>query len=184
MEDFNISNLVSKEYQDKLTNYHKTAKIPWGGGLEGKVKFIHSYALEYNCNSILDYGAGSSHFIKEINIQYPNHPFIINEYEPGKKELAKNPPVSDMTVCMDVLEHIEPEKLDNVLEHIYNKTNKIIYFTICVLPSFSSFPDGQNLHLIVENHDWWLKKLSKYFEFKDTRTTVAHVWGLGIKKSL
>ena len=35
---------------------------------------------------------------------------------------------SDMTVCVDVLEHIEPEKLDAVLDHIYQKTNKIILF--------------------------------------------------------
>lgn len=184
MEDFNISNLVSKEYQDKLTNYHKTSKVPWGGGLEGKVKFIHSYALEYNCNSILDYGAGSSYFIKEINIQYPNHPFIINEYEPGRKELAKDPPSSDMTVCLDVLEHIEPEKLDNVLKHINDKTNKIMYFSACLVPSFGSFSDGGNLHLIIEDKDWWLEKLSKFFTFRDINITSAHVWGLAIKNNL
>jgi hypothetical protein len=185
MEDFNMESLVSNEYRELLEQKHIKDKGFWGGHIDSKIKFIYNYALEYNCNSILDYGAGSSHFINDINRLYPNHSFTINEYEPGRKELAKDPPTSDMTVCLDVLEHIEPEKIDNVLKHIYNKTNKIMYFTICTVLSYSTFPNGQNLHLIIENKDWWMKKLSKYFDFREEPhilTTESHVWGLAIKK--
>lgn len=182
MEDFNLENLVSSEYRNLLEEKHSKWKGMWGGHINTKIKFIYKYALEYDCKSILDYGAGSSHFINDINKLYPDHSFTINEYEPGRKELAKDPPVSDMIVCLDVLEHIEPEKLDNVLEHIYNKTNKIMYFSACTVPAHGTFPNGQNLHLIIENKEWWEEKLSKYFTFKDLFDTKAHLWGLAIKK--
>jgi hypothetical protein len=182
MEDFNLENLVSNEYRALIEERHSKWDGMWGGHIDSKIKFIYKYALEYDCKSILDYGAGSRHFIKGINTQYPNHSFIINEYEPGRKELAKDPPVSDMIVCLDVMEHIEPEKLDKVLEHINNKVNKIMYFNICTIASYGTFPNGQNLHLIIENKDWWIEKLSKYFTFKDLLSTETHIWGLAIKK--
>jgi len=87
-----------------------------------------------------------------------------------------------MVICVDVLEHIEPDKLDNVLDHIASKTNKIFYFKVCLLPSFNSFEDGTNLHLIVEPKEFWLEKLSKYFTLEDIVSPRGHVWGLATKK--
>lgn len=182
MEDFNLENLISNDYRKLLEERHSKWDGMWGGHIDSKIKFIYKYALEYDCKSILDYGAGSRHFIKGMNTLYPDHSFIINEYEPGRKELAKDPPASDLTVCLDVLEHIESEKLDLVLEHINDKTNKIMYFSACTIASYSTFPNGQNLHLIIENKDWWVEKLSKYFTFKDLLDTKTHIWGLAIKK--
>jgi len=80
------------------------------------------------------------------------------------------------------IKHIEPEKLDLVLEHISNKTNKVMYFSVCNIASYGTFPNGQNLHLIIEDKDWWIEKLSKYFTFKDLESTTSHIWGLAIKK--
>ena len=93
-----------------------------------------------------------------------------------------DPEASDMTVCVDVMEHIEPEKLEAVLDHIADKTNKILYFKVCMLPSHNKFKNGQNLHLIIENKDFWLDKLSKYYNLDNIIVAPGHVWGLAIKK--
>jgi len=175
-----MDHLISNSYRKDIEHIHSNRV--WGGSNVSKTKFIYKYALEYNCDSILDYGSGKSDFKISLDSSYPNHTFLVNEYEPGVPKLSHDPLTSDMTVCLDVLEHIEPEKLDNVLEHINQKTNQIFYFSACLVPSHSNFLDGRNLHLIIENNDFWLDKLSKYFTFKDLHNTKNHVWGLGIKK--
>lgn len=180
MKEFNLSDLISEEYRNKLV--WATNSMPWGGAVNGKVPKIYQYALDNDCKSILDYGSGKSDFLITLDEQFPDHGLKINQYEPGRPEFAMDPEISDMSICIDVLEHIEPEKLDAVLEHIYNKTNKIFYFAVCLLPSHGTFPDGQNLHLIIEDKEFWLDKLSKYYILEDIIFTSAHVWGLAIKK--
>lgn len=179
-KNFKIADVVSDEYRKLLEK--ATLEMPWGGAVIGSVPRIYNYAIDHNCKSILDYGSGKSDFLKTLNEKIPDHNLIINQYEPGRPELAHDPEVSDMTVCVDVLEHIEPEKLDAVLEHIYEKTNKIFYFKVCLVASHSTFEDGRNLHLIIENSDFWLEKLSKYWDVSDVNSTEFHVWGLAIKK--
>ena len=178
--DFNLEDVVSNEYRKLLEK--ETKSMTWGGAVNGKVPKIVEYANQYDCKSILDYGSGKSDFLKTINAGFPDHGFQINEYEPGRPELAGDPVTSDMTVCVDVMEHIEPLKLDAVLDHIALKTTKILWFQVCLVPSFSTFEDGRNLHLIIEDKDFWLDKLSKHYTFEDVVFTRGHVWGLGIKK--
>jgi hypothetical protein len=181
MDNFNLSDVISEEYRKKLE--WATKEMPWGGAVIGSHPRILKWAKEYECKSILDYGSGKSDFLNIINVEFPDHGFQINQYEPGRPEFAMDPPVSDMSICVDVLEHIEPEKLDNVLDHIYAKTNKIFYFKVCLVASHSTFPDGQNLHLIIEDKDFWIDKLSKYYTLEDIVFTSGHVWGLAIKNN-
>jgi hypothetical protein len=68
-----------------------------------------------------------------------------------------------MVICTDVLEHVEPSYLDEVLRNIADKTNKLAYFVICCRPAGQNLPDGRNAHLIVQPHEWWEKKLLEYF---------------------
>lgn len=175
-----MENLLSNEYRAKIEAI--TQKMPWGGDVVGSVPRIYKYASEHNCKSILDYGSGKSDFLKTMDRDFPDHGFQINQYEPARPELAGDPVASDMVICVDVLEHIEPDKLDNVLDHIASKANKIFYFKICLVASFNSFEDGTNLHLIVEPKEFWLDKLSKYYTIEDIIFARGHVWGLAIKK--
>ena len=177
---FNLSELISEEYRAMIQE--NTKCMPWGGEVIGSVPRIYEYALEYGCKSILDYGSGKSDFLNTLNELYPDHQFKVNQYEPARTEFQMNPEASDMTVCVDVMEHIEPKKLEAVLDHIADKTNKILYFKVCLVPSFNEFKNGQNLHLIIENKDFWLDKLSKHYNLDNIYFATGHVWGLAIKK--
>lgn len=179
IDDFDLSKVISEEYRTLIEN--KTKSSPWGNAVIGSVPRIYKYALQHDCKSILDYGSGKSDFINTLNQDFPNHGLQINQYEPARPEFAHDPLTSDMTICVDVLEHIEPDKLDAVLDHIYQKTNKIFYFKVCLVAAHSTFPDGRNLHLIIEDEHFWKNKLSKQYTLTDIITTKFHVWGLAIK---
>ena len=62
------------------------------------------------------------------------------------------------------------------------KQIKSFYFKVCLVAAHATFTDGRNLHLIIENKEFWLEKLSKYWDVSDVISTEFHVWGLAIKK--
>ena len=67
-----------------------------------------------------------------------------------------------MVVCCDVLEHIEPQHLDETISAIFERAEKYVYITICCIKSQAEFPDGQNLHLSIHPPSFWLAKLEPY----------------------
>tara|TARA_R100001463_G_C3453629_1_gene213972 strand:- start:44 stop:574 length:531 start_codon:yes stop_codon:yes gene_type:complete len=176
-----VNNLISPEYQAQITKLHQSR--PWGGAVKGSGQMLHKYLILTKSKSILDYGAGRSDLKKELDSSYPDHPYIINEYEPGIPELAGDPPVSDAVISFDVMEHVETDKVEGVIEHIYNKTNLWTYHKICLKPATSVFPGTkQNLHVTIKPGFWWLEKFSKHFEFLETGINAGYVYFLGVKK--
>ena len=163
-----MENIISPEYKAQLAAYTKRGH--WGGAVVGKVPEIHMLMQLTDSKSILDYGSGKSDYLNQMNSYRPDLPYTIHEYEPAREEKAGDPPVSDFTICFDVLEHVEPAKVDITLTHIASKTRNFAYITICLVPAHSSFPDGTNLHLSVHPADWWLKKLEADWEILRNQT--------------
>jgi hypothetical protein len=56
-----------------------------------------------------------------------------------------------------VLEHIEPEYLDETLKYLSTKS-KYIYHLIALSPAKLILSDGRNAHLILESKEWWRQK--------------------------
>lgn len=143
--------LISEGYRDLLHKMHVKQKN-FGMGSKRRREYILSLGYE----DILDYGCGKGKL------------GLGRKYDPAIPDFAQDPEPADLVVCTDVLEHIEPDKLDNVLAHIKSKTKKYAYFTIGCAPAAKKLPDGRNAHLIVKPPSWWLEKLSQYF------TLVSH----------
>lgn len=75
--------------------------------------------------------------------------------------------VSDYGFCTDVMEHIPPEKVDEVLHRIWNACEKACYFNIaCFKDGFGRLV-GKPLHLTVQSPDWWKSKLEAHWEGVD-----------------
>lgn len=106
---------------------------------------------------VLDYGCGKSDLANSL-------PFTINQYDPAVEKFSELPKPAELVVCTDVLEHVEPELLDNVIKHIYELTKKYAYLVIDIQEAQKTLADGRNAHLTVQNYPWWLDKLHKYFE--------------------
>ena len=93
------------------------------------------------------------------------------EYDPAVESKRGLPDPQDIVVCTDVLEHIEPELLDNVLGHMRDCMLKCGYFVISTIAAVSILGDGRNAHLIIEDKDWWKAKLEEYFSVESMAWT-------------
>lgn len=140
--------LISDEYKALLQKMHERGSFGSGSGKHReKIK-----KLGYR--DILDYGCGKG------KLDVPQR------YDPAMKEFSKEPVPADLVVCTDVMEHIEPEFLDNVLSHIKSLAKQKAWFVISCRDARKTLPDGRNAHIIVRPPAWWLEKLSQYFTIK------------------
>ena len=116
--------------------------------------------------TILDYGCGKGFF----KMRMPDiNGVTVHEYDPCVKEKSARPKPADLVVCTDVLEHIEPQCLDNVLDDIERLTVKSCFVSICLTPAVKKYHDGQNCHLSLLDAETWYAKLRKRFLVLETK---------------
>lgn len=149
----------SMEYARLNRELHSQPRGFGGGGHKHKEEVL-ALAQQYGCKSLLDYGAGQQTLSQSIK-KHP-HPFeTIQDYDPGVPAIEGRPLPADLVVCTDVLEHIEPEYLDNVLAELLKLTQKVIYLYIATITTDKILKDGRCAHLIVEPPWWWTEKLGR-----------------------
>ena len=112
----------------------------------------------FNIKSLLDYGAGKCRLKDSIKSEVNYTP-----YEPSNPLWSQTPEPCEFVTCIDVLEHIEPELLDNVLDDLKRVVDKYGLFTIHTGPAVKILPDGRNAHLIQQPLEWWNKHLNTRF---------------------
>ena len=109
---------------------------------------------------VLDYGAGKGP-VKDV-LSRKAQRIAVYEYDPAIAGKDSRPDPRDAVCCLDVMEHIEPECMDEVLDDIKGLARKLVYFVICTQLSGSHMlPDGRNPHLIVQPFTWWKEHLEK-----------------------
>lgn len=120
---------------------------------------IRQLAAGMGLDRILDYGAGKCQLANALPHLH------VTCYDPCIPELAQEPEPHNFVVCTDVLEHIEPECLDDVLDHIQALTLSYAFLSIYTGgPSLKHLPDGRNAHLIQQGWDFWLNQVKDRFD--------------------
>jgi hypothetical protein len=154
---FFTEHLVSDDYMTLLKSEHKTQH--WGTSAGAMIDTLHNWLLSNDAKEVLDYGCGSSSFKNNIP---KDAPYKVYEYDPGieGKEGVQTP--KDFLICIDVLEHVEPNLIDNVIKQIADSIKIQGYLTIAMYPAMRILQDGRNAHLIIEDMPWWVNKLSQY----------------------
>ena len=109
--------------------------------------------------SVLDYGAGKGALGQLLQDYDPA--LSIQNYDPAVPDYADLPARAALLICNDVLEHVEPEYLDAVLDHMTSLMGQVGFLVIALRKSNKRLPDGRNAHLIVADADWWLERLGK-----------------------
>ena len=89
-------------------------------------------------------------------------PFAITNYDPFLPGFDREPEPHDLVVCSDVLEHIEPECVGDVLRHLHTLTKKTLFIDVACRPAKKVLADGRNAHLIQWEPDKWLFTLLDY----------------------
>lgn len=74
------------------------------------------------------------------------------------------PPLqADHGFCCDVMEHIPPARVDDVLRAIRASVSGRCYFGIATRPDVMGRLIGQPLHLSVQSGAWWAAKLAGFW---------------------
>ena len=107
--------------------------------------------------TVLDYGSGKGSFGAEMQKIAPT--VTVVNYDPAIPQWAEDPPVCDVVLCNDVLEHVEPDNIDGVLAHLASKVRHIALLSIADHEAQKTLPDGRNAHLLVKPQEWWIEKL-------------------------
>jgi hypothetical protein len=115
---------------------------------------ILKLAEEVRARSILDYGCGKGSLAREIGRRIETR-----EYDPAIPGKDSPPEPADLVVCTDVLEHVEPECLDAVIDHLGQLSRKAIFVNVSLRKGTKRLPDGRLAHLIVKPKKWWRKRL-------------------------
>lgn len=116
-----------------------------------------------NVGAVLDYGAGKGRLSTELRKLLPR-PVSVHQYDPAIPAWAASPAPTEMVACIDVLEHIEPALIDNVLNDLKRVVLRVGLFTVHTGPAKKVLSDGRNAHLIQQPAAWWLPKLMERFE--------------------
>jgi len=149
-------------------------------------------------DTILDFGCAKGYMVKAFRLLHrkaygvdiseyainsapddiKEYVFLINSIEKYQTFISHNNDIYNWVICKDVLEHIEYEKIDNVI-----KTLNIIGMNV-----FCSIPlgDGEKYiitsheedvtHIIRESLEWWKDKFEKNgFKVKKAKYLMKHV---------
>lgn len=151
-----IDSLISKGYEKQNRLLHAD---PRGFGGDGKkhAERVLEFARKVGARSICDYGCGEG-TLKRAMVALGWQGFFC-EYDPAMSGKDSLPKPAHLVACTDVLEHIEPDRLDNVLRHIWAVAETSAFMAIATRPANKHLPDGRNAHLIIETPQWWVDKL-------------------------
>lgn len=156
--------LISDDYRAEQQLLHEAPAYGSRGFNWGYL--VAGIARIEGCKSVLDYGCGKGTLGRTLG----KAGIDARSYDPAIKAFSAAPSKADMVVSVDVLEHIEPECLDEVLDHLARITGKILFVAISTIPAKRYLTDGRNTHLIIREGDWWRPQ----FEARDF--TVRRVW--------
>lgn len=157
--------VISEGYRELNRKLHESKRMYGMSGRKWTPSLKHLEGL-----SILDYGCGKGSLAKQLREEMG---WIISEYDPAIEGKDTLPEPHDVVVCTDVMEHIEPEMLDGVLDHIRSLIRVMGFFVISTRPAKKTLPDGRNAHLIIQPFDWWMDKLRERFEIIEWKTDVS-----------
>ena len=162
---------ISNNYKQQLVELH--SKVD-SFGKRSKLPDEFKKLLDTNnFTSVLDFGAGKGNLVNTLKSKYPR--LKVYAYDPVTFDNPL-PNTVDVIYSSDVLEHIEPELLDETLEDLFNRASKYQYHLIACHPAKKKLNDGRNAHLIVEGPDWWRSKLKKFnwsIEHEDIQEWIA-----------
>jgi hypothetical protein len=151
---------ISEEYRKLQQELHKNPN--YGVASLAFTPIVADIVRQTKARSISDYGAGKQNLLKGLTAAGVTG-FDYRPYDPAFPEYGE-PQKADLVCCIDVLEHIEPELIDNVLDELASITTNLGFFSIHMGPAGKTLADGRNAHLIQKPTSWWLERLVEHFE--------------------
>lgn len=140
--------IISEEYRKQNEELHKINESYGTSG--GVYRDLVRPVAQYGRKKILDFGCGKRTLSRTLGPAYS-----VTDYDPCIPGLDTPPVPHPVVVCTDVLEHIEPEFVDNVIAELRRLTLETLVVAVAMMPSSKTLPDGRNSHLSLHPADWW-----------------------------
>lgn len=151
-----LDDLCSPTQRAQLNQMHKAVGYGWKGHQHIPRFLPHIRTLQ--CKTLLDYGCGKGNMAMQMKIDAPD--IDVRLFDPGHLPVSELPEPADYISCCSCLEGVEPDKVDNVLQHLFQLAIKGAYLAICIrLGKKNDLPDGRNEHLSVHPPQWWIDSL-------------------------
>ena len=151
---------ITPNYLDLQAKLHQ--RPDYGTASLSFAPIVAEQMSRYNLTTLSDYGAGKKNLLRGLR-DLGVHPKEYFPYDPVFPEYG-DPKPADLVCCIDVLEHVEPRQLDNVLSELASITTNIGFFSIHMGPAVKILADGRNAHQIQQPSSWWLQRIAKFFE--------------------
>ena len=158
---------MSYESLEEAKKYHIHNHTFWAGESLAEYKYqIWDIIKRNKYTNVLDYGCGKAVFHKLLfnNNKTPGAPQGINItcYDPAYVPFSKKPEGQfEFIICTDVLEHVQEDKVEEVLADIFSYGNNV-FLTITCYDATQILLNGKNAHYTVKEPDWWKQKLEPY----------------------
>lgn len=133
---------------------------------------------EWRIKTVLDYGCGKG----ELQRRFDGKLCQVRGYDPCVLPYSGTPQPAELLVSIAALEHVEPEHVDAVLDHMAELTEKMAFITVACVPSMHTLSDGRNAHATIRPRDWWVKKLLSRWDYWVIRRERRGVTFTGFKK--
>lgn len=145
--------LITPEYRELNRQLHKDNEH-YGTSGQNWRNAVRELS-EFGRLGILDWGAGKCTLAKALGPAYR-----VTNYDPCIEGLDTPPTPHDVVVCGDVMEHVEPDLVMNVLREIRKNMKVRGLFVIGMMPAKKTLADGRNAHLSLHTQEEWVEKLT------------------------
>ncbi len=163
--------LISDNAREQNKSLHEAGTFGMQG--ENYAPLVAEIVNRLEVSHLLDYGCGSRLSLANGLKGKVRHAFKYQAYDPCVPEFASAPVPAQMVACIDVLEHVEPDRIDDVLDHLYELTESVGIFTVSCRAAKKTLPDGRNAHLIQQPPEWWLPRIMARFELQTYQVTAS-----------
>ena len=150
---------ITAEYLEEQQNLHRNPH--YGIASIGFAQEVETCIRHMSAKTVTDYGAGKKNLKKALDSRGVGD-YVYQAFDPAFPEYGEAIE-ADLVCCIDVLEHVEPHLLENVLADLRRVTKNIGFFTVHTGPAVKTLSDGRNAHLIQQSATWWLTRLSDHF---------------------
>ena len=154
--------LISEEYRQQQEKLHDAGN--YGVTAQKYGAMISSIVDRLEIDHVLDYGAGSQ--LSLTKTLKPSRDITYQAYDPCVEKYSDEPVPAELVCAIDMLEHIEPDLLDNVLDHLEEMTQVVLFASINTGPAGKVLDDGRNAHLIQQPMEFWLPKIWERFSIQ------------------
>ena len=148
---------ITEEYRQLNQQLHENAEYG-AHNAHRWVQVVNDLTWEFETFSVLDYGCGKGYLARLLS------KMAVKNYDPAVSKFSEPPEPEDIVICTDVMEHVEPACLDDVIDDLKRVTNIALVLNIALRPAKKTLADGRNAHLIIEDIEFWLNKFAKYFD--------------------